>query len=126
MIFLEKLRQDLFDIRITKYFDKHIYMLHKPEKYKTNKYIEYELIRNTEEDFAGNKNLTEDNTIQIDIISNVLPVDEFEVVKSVMKEKGYTYINSNTSYENDVQLYMYSSRWKIKKILIRGGNDARR
>lgn len=115
MIFLEKLRQDLFDTRITKYFDKHIYMLHKPEKYKTNKYIEYELIRNTEEDFAGNKNLTEDNTIQIDIISNVLPVDEFEVVKSVMKEKGYTYINSNTSYENDVQLYMYSSRWKIKK-----------
>lgn len=115
MIFLEKLRQDLFDERITRYFNKHIYMLHKPEKYKTSKYIEYELIRNTDEDFAGNKSFSQLNTIQIDIISDVLPIEEFELIKEVMKEKGYTYINSNTAYEDDVELYMYSSRFQIKK-----------
>lgn len=113
------LNKDLQDTRITDVVGKNIYYLHMPGDSKPNIYIEFEIIRDEESDFAGDDNLTLEATIQVDIFSNVGGLKDYfklaEIVKTVLKEKDYGFLyGSGDLYERETGLYHRGMRFNKK------------
>lgn len=102
------LYSDLLDKRLTDLLNgKHVYKLHKPEEIKTSLYIEYLIVREEEVKFCGNTSLENEYLIQIDVFgargSEVSKV--MDVLKTILKEKGYRYEYGYEDYEADTKLY---------------------
>lgn len=113
-----KLREDLFDFRISSLVDNNIYFLHKDESKITNTYIEYEIIRKTYDDYAGNNNNSESYLIQVDIFSKSNYSHLENVIEDVLKEKGYKFVQSVDLYEESEKLYHCAMRFKYKLLKI--------
>lgn len=109
-----RLRQDLFDNRITSIIGDHIYFLHKDKSIKTNTYIEYEIIRKTYDDYAGNDNISENYIIQVDIFSKSNYSELENIIEAVLKEKGYKYSTGADMYEEDTCLFHCAMRYNYK------------
>jgi hypothetical protein len=112
------LNKDLQDTRITDIVGKNIYYLHMSGDSKPNVYIEFEIIRDTEEDFCGDDNLTLEATIQVDIFSNVAGLKDYfkldQIVQDVLKEKEYGYLYGIELYEQETALYHRGIRFNKK------------
>ena len=112
-----KLRTDLFDNRITSLVGKNIYFLHKDESIKSDTYIEYEIIRKTYNDYAGDRNISEVYIIQVDIFSKNDYSNIEKTIENVLKEKGYRFTDSVDLYEEDTKLFHKPMRFNYKLFL---------
>lgn len=108
-----KIRMDLKDPRIKGLCDK-VYMLHKPNNIVADTYIEWQKISNVESDFSGNTNLTEEYLVQIDIFTKGDFTLIEEVIRLVLKEKGYGLKSAFDDYEEETFLYTSKLRYLIK------------
>ena len=110
---LSKLKKDLAEITSVP-----VYAFIKPEEDIEETYIEYRIISDIDADFAGNKNLTEIYTIQIDIFSFYDYVELARTVKNILKAKGYIYIQGDGDlYEPDTKLYHKAMRFKYSMLI---------
>ena len=110
---LSKLKKDLAEITSVP-----VYAVIKPEEDIEETYIEYRIISDKDSDFAGNKNLTEIYTIQIDIFSFYDYVELARTVKNILKAKGYIYIQGDGDlYEQDTKLYHKAMRFKYSMFI---------
>lgn len=115
-----KLKEDLHDYRITSICN-NIFRSIKPEEENCDTYIEYRLIIDTDDYFAGNKNLVENHIIQIDIFSYGSYRKLAKVLKDTLKDKGYLYAYGMDSYEDDTKLYHRAMRFKYNLFVGREG-----
>lgn len=111
-----KLKRDLNDNRITELCD-NIYYYIKPEDKQADLYIEYRILGDYERNFAGNKNLTELYLIQVDVFSKGSYKNLVSVIKTVLKEKNYTYVDGVELYEEDTKLYHKAMRFKYSMFI---------
>lgn len=110
---LSKLKKDLAEITSVP-----IYAFIKPEEEIKDTYIEYRIISDIDADFAGNKNLTEIYTIQIDIFSYYDYIELAKTIKNILKAKGYVYIQGDGDlYEPDTKLYHKAMRFKYSMFI---------
>lgn len=109
------IKKDLNDKRITDKCNS-IHYLHKDESILDDTYIEYEVLSKKYSDYAGDSNMAENYLIQVDIFSKSNFIELEEVVEAVLKEKGYLFVESVDSYEDDTKLYHLASRYRYKKI----------
>ena len=111
---LSKIKQDLNDTEITSICN-NIYYYIKPEEEICPTYIEYRILSDTDKDFAGNTNMTELYSIQIDIFSYGDYIELAKTIKKVLKAKGYLYLSGDGDfYEPDTRLYHKAMRFKYK------------
>lgn len=108
-----KIKTDLKDTRISSLCDK-VYMLHKPNSVTADTYIEWQILNNTEDDFIGNSNLTDEFLIQVDIFTKGDFTALEEAIKLVLKEKGYGNKGSFDTYEEDTFLFSSKMRFLLK------------
>ena len=111
-----QLKKDLNDTKLTKEC-KNIYYLHKTDNTKCDKYIEYEIISEKDNNYCANRNLATDYIIQIDVFSkyeNGFKI--MKIIKEVLEEKGYRFYNSFDTYEDDTNLYHFATRFTYKKL----------
>ena len=110
---LSKLKKDLAEITSVP-----VYAFIKPEEDIEETYIEYRIISDIDADFAGNKNLTEIYTIQIDIFSYYDYIELAKTIKNILKAKGYVYIQGDGDlYEPDPKLYHKAMRFKYSMFI---------
>ena len=111
-----QLKKDLNDTKIIQEC-KNIYYLHKTDTIKCDKYIEYEIISQKDNDYCNNRNLSTDYIIQVDVFSkyeNGFKI--MQVIKEVLEKKGYRFYNAYDTYEDDTNLYHFATRFAYKKI----------
>lgn len=110
---ISKLKKDLNVEEITNLCN-NIYYYMKNEEDDPITYIEYRIINCIDSDFAGNKNMTEIYTIQIDIFSYGDYKELAKIIKDTLKGKDYVYTEGQDLYENDTRLYHKVLRFKYK------------
>lgn len=109
------IKNDLNDKRIIELCNS-IHYVHKDESILTDTYIEYEILSKKYSDYAGDYNIAESYLIQVDIFSKTNFTELEEIIETVLKEKGYRFVESVDSYEDDTKLYHLASRYRYKKI----------
>lgn len=111
---ISQLKKDLHDTSITSLCNK-IYYYIIPEEESTDTYIEYRIIGDYERNFAGNKNMTEVYLVQVDVFSKGSYKTIANNIRSVLKNKGYSYIDGIELYEEDTGFYHKALRFKYTK-----------
>lgn len=108
------IKKDLTDKRITDICNS-IHYLHKDESISIDTYIEYEILSKKYSDYAGDYNTAESYLIQVDIFSKSNFIQLEEIIETVLKEKGYRFVESVDLYEDDTKLYHLASKYRYKK-----------
>ncbi|MBU3135065.1 hypothetical protein KPL39_02160 [Clostridium gasigenes] len=109
----KKIKLDLKDSRVGS-LCKDVFMLHKPNNIIADTYIEWQILSDDETDFSGNKNLSEEYLIQVDIFTKGDFTFIEEAIRLVFKEKGYGNRGCYDGYEKDTFLYTSKMRFGIK------------
>lgn len=117
---LYKIRNDLHDAEILKLLedDDGIYPIFYSyaEIIKKN-YINYQIYDERVDFYAGNEDKSTIFYVQIDIFSCDECVESLgEVIKKVLREKGYRLINIFGRYEKDTKLYHKILRFNFSKL----------
>jgi len=96
----------------------YMYYLHKDDDIKCNTYLEYMLLSNEESDFAGNRNLSENASVQIDIFSKYSNnIELLESIKKVLKIKKYKIFDEYDDFEEKTKLYHTAFRFYVKRFI---------
>lgn len=105
-----KIRQILFDKRITDLVAEKIYLLKAPDN-TSGSYIEYEILSEEGSLFAENKEIQTGYKIQIDIFTTGSYTAIKNAVKKVMKESEFMKEFGGSSYEEKSKLFHYILRF---------------
>lgn len=111
----EFLRSVLTDIEILKLTaDNDVYFLH--AKNANIPYIEYEIVNETGQKWAENKEIATNYMVQVDIFSKGDYTDLEDKIKEKMSNAGFIRDTAADLYEEDTELYHKAMRFTYTKI----------
>ncbi|EHR9037930.1 prohead protease [Clostridium perfringens] len=116
MNFKAKLRKDLLDDRILKFISKEkVYWLQAPSP--SDLWIVYQIYNEKESFYVDNSNNARVYYIQVDIYTKDDYTDLEEIIRTVLKEKGYNLGTCADLYEKETGLYHKAMRFVYTDIL---------
>lgn len=92
--------------------DKKVYLLHADDDHHVP-YIEYEEIIGQGADYAENKEIATEYSMQVDIFSKGNFIKIADAVMKAMTNAGFTRFAENELYEEDTQLFHKAFRFSI-------------
>lgn len=112
--------EDLSNLEITNICNKLYYYINSNSS-KDLIYIEYRILKNRTNDFAGDNPLTKDINIQVDIFSKNEEIDKYykleKIIPKVLKTKDYSLYDDIELFEDETELWHRAFRFN-KKIFI--------
>lgn len=108
-----KIREGLFDTRLTNLVGNKIYLLKAPDN-TIAPYIEYQVLNEEGSLYAENIEIETSNKIQIDIFTNGSYTAIKDAVKEIMKENEFIREFGGSLYEEKSKLFHYILRFNYE------------